>query len=92
MLYNDETIDYCGLVLGEVCAESCVECRHWDFCEYVPAMVIPDLLELLAHYSVIIPQTCEAALAKRELHDIAMSVAARLKGEHYVEANDEVPL
>ena len=76
----------------DVSAEDCVTCPYWDSCENVMATVIPDLLELLARAVVTTSQTYEQALIKRELHDIAMSVIARLKGEHFVSANDEMSL
>jgi len=76
-LPRDDQICYCGLFLDEVSAENCVECQHWDECEYVMAMVIPDLLERMLDWQM------HGALAS---HDVVRNVIVRLKGEHYVSA------
>lgn len=91
----DELIDYCNLALDEVSAENCVECQNWDFCEYVTATVIPDLLEGLVDYLENDLEEASDAYGDeqvkaevREWVDTVRNVVARLKGEHYVSAND----
>lgn len=89
---TSDLIGYCNLALDEVCAENCVECQNWDFCEYVTATVIPDLLKRLSRHLVVSSHTFEQAERLEDLHDVTMSVIARLRGKHYISANDEVPL